>query len=108
MRRRSSDRVKRRLTVGLRIGAQQHHGIVLDISPSGLFVATTAPIQPGTELVVEFSAHDGGSAFEVRARVVRRRRGPQNLQSYAGPGIGLQVIEPPAEVGKLAGGGKPE
>jgi len=108
MRRRSSDRVKRRLTVGLRIGAQQHHGIVLDISPSGLFVATTAPIQPGTELVVEFSAHDGGSAFEVRARVVRRRRVPQNLQSYEAPGIGLQVIEPPAEFGKLAVGGKLE
>ena len=108
MRRRSSNRVKRRLTVGLRIGAQQHHGIVLDVSPSGLFVATTSPIQPGTELVVEFSARDGGAAFEVRARVARRRRVPQNLQSYEVPGIGLQVIDPPPEFAKLLAGGKPE
>jgi hypothetical protein len=108
MRRRSSNRVKRRLTVGLRIGAQQHHGIVLDVSPSGLFVATTSPIQPGAELVVEFSARDGGTAFEVRARVARRRRVPQNLQSYEAPGIGLQLIDPPPEFAKLLAGGKPE
>jgi uncharacterized protein YndB with AHSA1/START domain len=106
MRRRSSNRVKRRVTVGLRIGAQQHHGIVLDVSPSGLFVATTAPIQPGTELVVEFSARDGGTPFEVNARVARRRRVPQNLQSYEVPGIGLQVIDPPPEFARLTGGGK--
>jgi hypothetical protein len=104
MRRRSSNRVKRRLTVGLRFGAQQHHGIVLDVSPSGLFVATTAPIQPGSELVVEFSTREGGSAFEVRARVARRRRVPQNLQSYEAPGIGLQVIDPPPEFANLLAG----
>jgi hypothetical protein len=108
MQRRGQDRVKRRLTVGLRIGAQQHHGIVLDVSASGLFVATTAPIQPGSELVVEFSAHDGSVAFETRARVARRRRVPQNLQSYESPGIGLQVIDPPPEFGKLAQGAKLE
>jgi Tfp pilus assembly protein PilZ len=108
MRRRSSNRVKRRLTVGLRIGAQQHHGIVLDVSPGGLFVATTSPIQPGAEIVVEFSARDGGTAFEVRARVARRRRVPQNLQSYEAPGIGLQLIDPPPEFAKLLVGGKPE
>ncbi len=106
MRRRSSNRVKRRLTVGLRAGAQQHHGIVLDVSPSGLFVATTAPIQPGTELVVEFPARDGGTPFEVSARVARRRRVPQNLQSYEAPGLGLQVIDPPPEFTRLAAGGK--
>jgi hypothetical protein len=108
MQRRTSDRVKRRLTVGLRVGAQQNHGIVLDVSPSGLFVATTAAIQPGTELVVEFSARDGSPAFEVRARVVRRRRVPQNLQSYESPGIGLQVIEPPPAYEKMVQGAKLE
>lgn len=102
MQRRNHDRVKRRLTVGLRIGAQQHHGIVLDVSPGGLFVATTAPIQPGTELVVEFSARDGSPAFDVRASVARRRRVPQNLQSYEAPGIGLRVIDPPPEFEKVA------
>ncbi len=115
MQRRNHDRVKRRLTVGLRIGAQQHHGIVLDVSPGGLFVATTAPIQPGTELVVEFSARDGSPAFDVRASVARRRRVPQNLQSYEAPGIGLRVIDPPPEFEKVAlgerleaGGDEPE
>jgi hypothetical protein len=71
-------------------------------------VATTSPIQPGAELVVEFSARDGGTAFEVRARVARRRRVPQNLQSYEAPGIGLQVIDPPPEFAKLVAGHKPE
>jgi hypothetical protein len=108
MPRRTSDRVKRRLTVGLRAGAQQHHGIVLDVSRSGLFVATTAAVQPGTELVVEFSARDGSPAFKVRARVARRRRVPQNLQSYESPGIGLQVIDPPPEYEKLVQGAKLE
>jgi uncharacterized protein YndB with AHSA1/START domain len=108
MRRRSSNRVKRRITVGLRVGGQQHHGIVLDVSPTGLFVATTSPIQPGSELVVEFSAPDGGTAFEVRARVARRRRVPQNLQSYEAPGIGLQLIDPPPEFARLLAGGRSE
>jgi len=108
MQRRVNDRVKRRLTVGLRVGAQQHQGIVLDISRTGLFVATTAPMQPGTELVVVFSARDGSRAFEARARVARRRRVPQNLQSYAAPGIGLRMIDPPPEFGKLHRGEKLE
>ena len=106
MSRRKGNRVKRRLPVGLRVGAQQHQGIVLDVSPSGVFVATTAAVQPGTELVVEFSAPDGSPAFEVRARVARRRRVPQNLQSYESPGIGLQAIDPPPEFARLAQGEK--
>jgi hypothetical protein len=108
MHRRGSDRVKRRLTVGLRVGAQQHQGIVLDVSRSGIFVATTAPIQPGTEVIVVFSARDGSPAFEARARVARRRRVPQNLQSYEAPGIGLQMIDPPEEFEKLTRGEKIE
>jgi hypothetical protein len=40
--------------------------------------------------------------------VARRRRVPQNLQSYEAPGIGLQLIDPPPEFARLLAGGRSE
>jgi hypothetical protein len=99
--RRRDERQKRRLTC--RVGHEDQHfrGIVLDISPAGLFIQTTSPIPPGSMVVVEFSSQGNAEAFEVRARVARRRRVPQRLASLMPAGLGLRVLDPPPAYASL-------
>lgn len=68
---------------------------MLDISHGGLFVQTSTPLPPGTEMIVAFPRRAEGPPFELRARVVRRRRVPQRLASLAPSGLGLRVLEAP-------------
>lgn len=93
--RRRDERRKRRLTCQLRHGSEALRGIVLDVSRGGLFVQTSTPVPSGTEVIVAFPPRAEGPAFELRARVVRRRRVPQRLASLAPSGLGLQVLEAP-------------
>jgi hypothetical protein len=99
--RRRDERQKRRLTC--RVGHEDQHfrGIVLDISPTGLFIQTTSPIPPGSLVVVEFPTRGHAEAFEVRARVARRRRVPQRLASLMPAGLGLRVLDPPPAYARL-------
>jgi hypothetical protein len=93
--RRRDERQKRRLTCRVGHEGQRFSGIVLDISPTGLFIQTTSPIPPGSTVVVELPRQGTAEAFEVRARVARRRRVPQRLASLMTAGIGLKVLDPP-------------
>ena len=99
--RRRDERQKRRLTC--RVGYEDQHfrGIVLDISSEGLFIQTTRPIPPGSSVVVEFPSQRSTDAFEVRARVARRRRVPQRLASLMPAGLGLRVLDPPPAYARL-------
>ena len=99
--RRRDERKKRRLTC--RVGYEDRHfrGIVLDISSAGLFIQTTSPIPPGSRVVVEFPSQGSAEAFEVRARVARRRRVPQRLASLMPAGLGLRVLDPPPAYARL-------
>jgi hypothetical protein len=93
--RRRDERQKRRLTCRVDHEDQSFRGIVLDISPAGLFIQTTSPIPPGSRVVVELPSQGNEKAFEVRARVARRRRVPQRLGSSMPAGLGLRVLDPP-------------
>ncbi len=93
--RRRDERRKRRLTCRLRHQGDALRGIVLDLSRGGLFVQTSTPLPPRSEVVVEVDERSDGPAFEVRARVVRRRRVPQRLAALMPAGLGLRVLEAP-------------
>ena len=80
---------------------QQFRGIVLDISPAGLFIQTTSPIPPGSRVVVEFPSQGPTESFEVRARVARRRQVPQRLAALMPAGLGLRVLDPPEAYARL-------
>lgn len=75
----------------LRLGQQDHAGIVLDVSRQGLFVQTSAEVRVGDSVEVVLSRPERGTAIRVEAGVRWLRRVPSRLRSVTPPGIGLQI-----------------
>lgn len=99
---RSSARRRQRIPCEIHHEDRQHTGIVLDVSPSGLFIQMTAILPPGSRVRVALKETPASPALEVLAVVARGRRVPQPLAHLAGGGIGLRVVEPSPEFRALA------
>jgi hypothetical protein len=90
MERRGVERLKQRLTCELVMGDRRHPGIVLDVSPTGLFVQTSASPPPGERVRLKLR-RSGGAEIEVEASVARRYVVPRRLVSVARGGVGLRI-----------------
>jgi len=94
-------RIKRRITCDLVIDGKRQSGIVLDVSATGIFVQTAVSSSVGQEVEVHLAATRTTPELNLRARVARGRRVPQQLLSAAGGGLGLRVIDPPPGFAQL-------
>ena len=88
-------RTKKRMTCGLSIEGRHYSGFVLDISPGGLYVQTSARPAPGTPVEVELGLPTRKQPLQMRAKVARQKLVPPELLSVAQGGIGLQLDDPP-------------
>ncbi len=62
------------------------------IGGGGLFIESSTPLPPGTELKVEFALPDRpGKKFETRAKVAWTRSKPERYMLF--PGMGIQFID---------------
>jgi hypothetical protein len=95
--RRKHKRIKRRIPVELLVGPQRFQAIVLDVSPGGMFVQTSASLESVTEVQVHIEGTHEYPDMIVRARIARIKRVPPRLAGVVSPGMGLQVIDPPPE-----------
>jgi hypothetical protein len=87
-------RERRRLTCELQVLGARYSGVLLDLSPTGLFVQTNVEPPTGTSLRVVVRAPLGES-WEIDANVVRRRRVHRDAVSVKPPGLGLSIISAP-------------
>ena len=92
---RSFERTKKRLTCTLIIGDRPTAGIVLDISPSGLFVQTSANPPPGAKLDLEIDIPGESQRSVLVVRVARMKVVPPRLKSITHAGLGLQIESAP-------------
>lgn len=101
MEKRRQQRSKRRLTCEVVVDGKSHAGIVRDHSPAGIFVQTR--VHPPTHSVVEvvFRGEGEGEEIRVEAGVARERIGPGRLQASVPGGLGLELLDPPAELHEL-------
>ncbi len=95
MNRRKQDRVRRRVTCELVAEDQRFSGIVLDMSPSGIFVQTAAKLARETAVSVRILGAGGDEPIHLRTRVARRKNIPPHLASLSASGIGLEICEAP-------------
>ena len=95
--RRLETRLRKRIPCEIVEGDSRGRGMVLDVSPKGLFVQTLKPIDPGVEIDVVFAPPTLDRSIEVRASVVRNLRVPPHLASVASGGVGLRIILAPPE-----------
>ena len=101
MERRKDRRIKRRLTCEFFHGTSSHRGIILDLSPEGVFIRTNAVLSPGTEVDIHLAVSVAAPAMTLRGCVVRRRSVPATLTTLIQPGIGVKILDAPREFGLL-------
>jgi len=101
MEKREGRRIKRRLTCEFFHEASAHRGIILDLSPSGVFIRTNAVLAPGTEIDIFLAASVAAPAMTLRGIVVRRRSVPATLTTVIQPGLGVKLLDAPREYGLL-------
>jgi hypothetical protein len=77
------------------VGEREHSALILDLSPSGLFVQTHAKTQRGERLRLAFSHED--VALDLKVEVVRTKTVPQSLLAAAKGGIGVRIASAPEE-----------
>jgi hypothetical protein len=101
MEKREGRRIKRRLTCEFFHETSSQRGIILDLSPSGVFIRTNAVLSPGTEIDVFLPASVASPAMTLRGIVVRRRSVPATLTTVIQPGLGVKILDAPREYGLL-------
>ena len=108
------NRTKRRVPCQLRDAAGSYTGLVLDLSPSGLFVQTTAPVELRQQLELVLQA-DRGEPLELQVEVARQKHVPARLKAIEKAGLGVRIANAPEryfqflqEIGKVAGSGVEE
>jgi len=78
----------------LLVGLRTHTGLVLDLSPSGLFIQTNAKARRGDRLPVSFSVNES-EPMEMVVEVVRTKAVPPRLLTAAHGGIGVRIVNAP-------------
>ncbi len=102
-RRRRHQRIKRRFSCEFLAEGQRYRGIIVELSPSGLFVQTDATTTPGAEVELHLAGAGAVPDLRLRALVVRRRMVPAPLATAVRRGIALEILEAPREYGLACG-----
>ncbi len=77
---------------------KQFDSLTGGIGGGGLFIESSTPLAPGTELTVEFALPDRPSQkFEIRAKVAWARSKPERYLLFPGMGIQFTDIDPEAQ-----------
>jgi hypothetical protein len=97
-----TNRKKRRIPCQLWVGQREHSALVLDLSPSGLFIQTHAKTQRGERVSLRLSNED--SPIDLMVEVVRMKQVPQSLLAAAKGGIGVRITNAPEEYYTLLAG----
>jgi Tfp pilus assembly protein PilZ len=95
MRSQHEPRVPKRLPCDVNIGGVRHSGLVLNVSPRGLFVQTNAEARPGSEVSINLTPPSQREPVEVRATVVWKRTVPRQMLASDRGGMGLRIQDAP-------------
>ncbi len=89
------NRTRRRIPCELNFGGSRYSGLVLDLSPTGLFIQTSAKLRHGDWVDVEVRLPGEKQPVPLAAQVVRRKAVPPRLLTVAQGGVGLRIRSAP-------------
>jgi len=89
------ERKKRRMPCSATFEGQKHSGLVLDVSPGGLFIQTSAKAKPGDRLDVNLSIPGEVQMVHMQVEVARKVVVPPRLLALAHGGIGVRILQAP-------------
>jgi hypothetical protein len=91
---RSFPREKIRASCRFELDGATHTGLLLNLSPRGLFLQTRLKVPAGTELKIRI-LDLGDEPFELVARVVHRTGSHRATSPVETGGIGLEILNAP-------------
>jgi len=92
--RRTEPRKQKNLFCQLECGGKCYPAVILDVSPSGMFVRTAAALAPGTDVEVTIRVA-GGQTWKIGAQVAREPQANAKLESIQARGLGLRITRAP-------------
>jgi Tfp pilus assembly protein PilZ len=92
---RPETRINKRLPCRVKLAGSCFGGMVLNVSRGGLFLQTTARVDPGAEMWLELNASGGREAIELGTQVVWKRVVPVSLRGVTAGGVGLKIRSAP-------------
>jgi hypothetical protein len=89
------ERKRRQMPCTLTLDGRNHGGLILDVSPGGLFVQTSAKAKPGDQLELQTTLPGVEGRVRMQVEVVRKVVVPTHLLKVARGGIGVRIINAP-------------
>jgi hypothetical protein len=89
------ERKKRQMPCTLAVDGHHHGGLILDVSPGGLYIQSSAKIKPGDQLGLYMTIPGVRGRVLLQVEVVRKVVVPQRLLKVAHGGVGVRIINAP-------------
>jgi len=89
------ERKRRQMPCTLTLDGRNHGGLILDVSPGGLFIQSSAKIKPGDQLEIQTTIPGVEGRVRMQVEVVRKVIVPSHLLKVAHGGVGVRIINAP-------------
>jgi hypothetical protein len=77
------------------LDGRNHGGLILDVSPGGLYIQSSAKIKPGDQLEIQMTIPGVEGRHQLQVEVVRKVVVPAMLLKVARGGVGVRIINAP-------------
>ena len=89
------ERKRRQMPCTLTLDGRHHGGLILDLSPGGLFIQSRTKLTPGDRIEVQMTIPGVEGRVKLQVEVVRKVIVPTRLLKIARGGVGVQIINAP-------------
>ena len=89
------ERKRRQMPCTLTLDGRNHGGLILDVSPGGLYIQSSAKIKPGDQLEIQMTIQGVEGRVRLQVEVVRKVVVPARLLKVARGGVGVRIINAP-------------
>ncbi len=89
------ERKRRQMPCTLMLDGRHHGGLILDVSPGGLYIQSSTKIKPGDQLEIQMTIPGVEGRHQLQVEVVRKIIVPARLLKIARGGIGVRIINAP-------------
>jgi len=89
------ERKRRQMPCTLTLDGRNHGGLILDVSPGGLYIQSSAKIKPGDQIEIQMTIPGIEGRHQLQVEVVRKVVVPMRLLKVARGGVGVRIINAP-------------
>ncbi len=89
------ERKRRQMPCTLALDGRNHGGLILDVSPGGFYIQSSAKIKPGDQFEIQMTIPGVEGRHRLQVEVVRKVVVPALLLKVARGGVGVRIINAP-------------